>query len=236
MLEQLKKEILQSKEISDLIYSGIVDAIIIGGSRILSLDSPSSDCDIIIYVNSGKVTQQKEWCKLELSSGITSHYKLVSIKSILTELTNEHVVDYSIYYNLLYLAISSIKEEYLVYKSPVTWSLFNTLKVNAKPIILLSLTKLLYYARYTLSSLRPWQRYYKAMYHYLSFSYLITNYGLYNSLDYTENQKHQLLNIKTTKTIPTGFVKLFEESYALNSYICNYTYEPIWKELKKEYE
>ena len=66
MIEQIKKEILHSKEINDLIYSGIVDIILIGGSRILSLDSPSSDYDIIIGINTPVILNEVRFKSLKL--------------------------------------------------------------------------------------------------------------------------------------------------------------------------
>ena len=137
MLEQIKKEILYSKEISNLIYSGVVELVILGGSRIINLDSPSSDYDVIVYVNSGPTHNQKDWTWFTIPTSNRVHYKLVSINNMLTDLSSDNVIDMSYYYNLLHLTLVSIQEDFIIYKRPTLNSFLTCIKSYSKPLIFL---------------------------------------------------------------------------------------------------
>lgn len=235
MLEQIKKEILYSKEISNLIYSGVVELIILGGSRILGLDSPSSDYDICIYVNSGQTHNPKDWTWFSIPTTNRIHYKLISIKSLLKDLSNDNVINNAHYYNLLHLTIASNNNDFIIYSSNKIKPFLRCLQSNSKPLICLALENLMNHMRAWLSLYRPFTRYSKSMYHYLSFYYLGLNYLKTNSLSYTTEQKDILLTAKTTKTIPTGFIELFDNKYILNPFTCMYYYKPIWEEVINTY-
>lgn len=234
MLTQLKKELLNHKDIINLIYYGKVDLILVGGSRILSLDSPSSDCDIIIFTKNMGTHAQNEWVKFELPSFKNIHYKLVSIENILKEVSEEYTKDYLQYFNLFHLCLGLAKPDTIIYQRPFVKYFLNTIQQNLKPLICLSLSKLLEYSRAGISL--SFNRYQKSVYHYLSFYYLINNYITTSTLEYTQEQKDLLINCKTSKKIPSDFEKLFTESHTVGKYTCMYSYNDLWKELKIAYE
>lgn len=233
MLSEIKKEILYSKEISNLIYSGAVDLICFGGSRALSLDTPQSDYDICILLNKPIDIDTNNFIPLEIPSKVHVHYKVTTISDLLSNIEKRYSIDAKHYWNLLCLCL--LNEDLLIYKSPLIQNFLDTVNKYFKPLFILSLEKLLENCYTWLNAKRPFKRYYKAMYHYLSFYYLLNNYIRNNSIEYTYNQKLSLLTIKETKQTPKDFLKLYTSTNSLDKYSCIYNYKSIIKELINSY-
>ena len=235
MLEQFKQELLRTKEIASLIYSGIVELIIVGGSRILSLESSSSDYDVVVFVKPSGT--QISWTDIQLTSFNKVHYRTVSIRNMLLDMTNyDTAIDYRHYYNLLHLTLSTLKTDYIIYSSKSIETFLASIRYNAKALIGISLEKLLYTCRSSLISARPLKVYSKTIYHFLSFYYLLNNYIKMDLLGYTQEQTNTLLDVKISKTIPTGFIDTLKVSNIIGLGTLKYYYQPIWEELKQAYE
>lgn len=228
MTEELKKKILTSNLITSLITSNNVIAIYLGGSRLLHLDSPESDYDIVVLTKN-KSLLNYQGVPLHIDDYII-HLEITSVKSAIDIIKNPLMLS-SFKTSDSILSLFLLSDEFIIYKTQGFIQLKNAVLHYIKPLGILALENTLNILINRISTERL--IYTKNMYYYLTAHFLLTNLLATNKIYLTENQRNTLIKLKTTKRIPEVLRLAIYNRYPHKYFTSQYSYSDIYKELKK---
>ena len=224
MQNELKDKLLNNQLIKELIADSNTLAIYLGGSRLLNLELSESDYDIIV------VSKNKEiWglfgAEVDSYEASDIHLQTVYFYNILKAFNNSHEnmkatealcllqfiwpeVDY-IYQSKEYIAIRNIFNNYY---AKICWlCLENLLDALEQP--------------------GQNKKYMKSNYHYVCFSYILSNFILTNTLLLTPAQKENLKLIKIMRKVPTEIIDSLDVSIIKRHLFYDNCYKEIYQEV-----
>ncbi len=226
MTEELKKKILYSDLIVDLITTTKVYCIYLGGSRLLNLETPTSDYDIILVTDDATLYNYNKKC-IPLED-LKVHIHIQSLQKIIQLIKNP--TKPSDFHTTLAL-IDLLSDKYFLYKSPKFTNLEQSLLKYKEALMCLALEKKVNFLYHRI--LNPAISYAKVHYHFLLSYLMLDNFKKTKQAVLTEDQKKSLINFKQQRLITPLFTDRyykFKPGYYLS---INYNYSPVYKEVKK---
>lgn len=226
MTEDLKNKILYSNLITELILTNKILYIYLGGSRLLGLETSSSDYDIIIIAKDDSLYNYRR-TKLEIGD-YHIHIEIISIEAVLNMIKypeDTHGFRASLtLYDLLILP-----KECFIYENRCFKHFNNTILKYKEELIYLALFQKLnslYHKIFT-----PFLTYHKAHYHFLATYYMIENLKENNLVTLKDSQKAYLKNMKENKILSATFINIYNNFNKSKYLIPKYDYTNIAKEL-----
>lgn len=229
MTEDLKNRILYSNELTDLILTGNVLGIYIGGSRLYNLETPDSDYDIIVVVNNSYLINFNK----KPLSGIKDykvHMHINPIDSIIDTLKTPTFIPNINYIGFL-LDSFLLTEETILYSTTQFIDLINLFNKHKESLTILALEKIL--NNLTNRVIKPITNYNKLYYRILFTYFLLYNYIERNTIEFTKAQKDILLVMKTNHIIHPIIYEVLENLKPHNFYTNKYSYDAIYQEVLK---
>ena len=227
MTPELKQKIFYSEVINKLLCTTKVLAIYLGGSRLLGLDSPNSDYDIVVITKDNTLNNYQRR-PLHIDN-LNIHLHIQSLKVAVPLIKYPKTLK-GFETCLMLIDILECPEEMFLYKSKAFETLRESLKPYREPLIILCLeTRLngLYNKIH-----RPIVRFSKVHYHYLLTHFMLNNFLETKEFMLTYQQATILKAFKTTGTITPAFMDSLNNRYPHKYFTSKYTYEDIYKEVK----
>jgi hypothetical protein len=228
MTEELKKKILTSNLITSLITSNNVIAIYLGGSRLLQLDSPESDYDIVVLTKN-KSLLNYQGTPLHIDDYIM-HLNITSLTSVLEAIKNPLTLT-AFNTNLALASLFLLSDEFIIYKTSKFIKLKDAVVPYIKPLGILSLENILNILINKMPT--EYLMYTKNYFYYLTTYFQLNNLLETNKIYLTEAQRNTLIKLKTTRRIPEVLILAIENRYPHKYFTSQYSYSDIYKELKK---
>jgi predicted nucleotidyltransferase len=226
-MDNLKSKILYSEIISTLIQTSKVLAVYLGGSRLLGLDSPESDYDIIVIAEDNSLNNYQR-ASIPLDN-YKVHVHIHSFENVISLIANPLLLDG--FQNCLVLIDSILLDDSnLIYISKKYEKIKHIILKYKEPLTVLCLETRLNAIYNTISY--PIVRYNKRYYHYLLMYFLLTNFIKDKKLFLTEAQTITLKEFKSKAIIPAIFKECLNHSKPHKYYTSLYNYIPIYKEMK----
>lgn len=228
MTEELKKKILYSNTILELLRTHKVIAIYLGGSRLFNLDSPNSDYDIIVITKDDSLNNhQYEHIPLD---GYRIHLMIHPIQNILELIKNPKSLNG--YHNSMVILDSIMcNDNNIIYCTKKFKSIKETILKHQEAITILCIEARLNAIYNTIQI--PIINYNKKYYHYLLMYYLLNNFINSKQLHLTQSQMQLLKDFKTNRVIPSAFYESLKNRYPHKYFTSKYSYEDIYKEMKQ---
>lgn len=228
MTEELKRKIFYSDIIIKLITTNKVLAIYLGGSRLLGLDSPESDYDIVVITKDNSLNNfQKHYIPVE---NYTIHIMIHPIQGAINLIKQPKRLEG--FHNSLVLIDSILcPEELFIYKTPEFKHFQQVVHNNKEALTILCLEARLNAIANTIGF--PLTKYNKKYYHYLLLNFLLENFLATKELYFSQKQKDILKTFKSTQVIPAIFYEKLANRTPHKYFTSRYTYDSIYNEVKR---
>lgn len=228
MTEELKNKILYSDIILELIQTHKVIAIYLGGSRLLGLDSPNSDYDIVVLTKDNSLNNyQKRLIPIE---GYRIHTHINPIQNVIKLIKHPETLN-GYHDSLIILDAILYKNKDMIYSTSKAKALRDSILKHKEALVVLCLEARLNAIYNTISF--PIYHYNKRYYHYLLMHYLLHNFITTKQLHLTPNQIKILKDFKSNRVIPASFYESLKSRYPHKYFTSTYKYEEAYKEMKQ---
>lgn len=228
MQDSLKKKILYSDVITQLIISKNVLAIYLGGSRLYGLDSPESDYDIIVISKPNTLFNFNRK-RLDIG-GFKMHILICPIDLVLDTIKNySDTTGFQPTKTLLDILYGV--NDFIVYSTPAFNHIKNVVLKHYDAIAALALENNILNMLSRISF--PITKYHKIYYHWLLTIFMFDNFKKNNSLTLTSTQKKLLVDIKASQALPPILYESFKTTKHFKQLTYLYNYKDIYKEVSK---
>ena len=220
---EITQEVLNNDIIKQLIQDTDTLAIYLGGSRLLDLELPKSDYDIIV------ISKNKAILGLfgESLSGlsINAHLQTIYFKKAIEwlQMPFENAKDI----HMLCLFQMMWPDVLYFYKSSEFIAIQEVVNSHRNEMIYFCLEQLLSALDYPTVN----KSYIKAHYHYICFKLILDNYIHFNELFLTSEQRAALVNLKLIRKIPKELLDSISEQIFKQYQLYYYKYIKIYQEV-----